>query len=74
MAGILLVTGGSRGIGRDVSLLAGDRRWDVVVNYASNRDKAEDVAEQIRAQGRRSMTAQADVSRIDDVERMFATP
>jgi len=40
MSGVLLVTGGSRGIGRDVALGAGARGWDVVVNYTASRNKA----------------------------------
>ena len=40
MSGIVLVTGGSRGIGRDVALRAGERGWDVVVNYTASRNKA----------------------------------
>ena len=69
----LLVTGGSRGIGRDIALNAGDQGWDVVVNYAGNRDMAEDVAAQIRDNGRRAMAVQGDVSKVEDVERLFAT-
>jgi len=73
MSGILLVTGGSRGIGREVALRAGTRGWDVVVNYTASRDKAEAVAAEIRAHGRRSIAVQADVAKLDDVERLFAT-
>ncbi len=73
MSGILLVTGGSRGIGRDVALRAGERGWDVVVNYTASRDKAETVAAEIRSHGRRSIAVQADVAKLEDVERLFAT-
>ena len=69
----LLVTGASRGIGRDIALCAGERGWDVAVNYAGNRDKAEDVAAEIRGHGRRAVAIQADVSKPEDVERLFAT-
>ncbi len=69
----LLVTGGSRGIGRDIALRAGEQGWDVVVNYAGNRDKAEDVAAQIREKGQRAMAVQGDVSKAEDVERLFST-
>ncbi len=48
MSGVLLVTGGSRGIGRDVALRAGERGWDVVVNYTTSRDAAEAVAAENR--------------------------
>ena len=72
MTGVLLVTGASRGIGREVALRAGERGWDVVVNYTASRDKAETVAAEIRSRGRRSIAVQADVSKLDDVERLFA--
>jgi NAD(P)-dependent dehydrogenase (short-subunit alcohol dehydrogenase family) len=69
----LLVTGASRGIGRDIALCAGEQGWDVAVNYAGSRDKAEDVAAQIRDKGQRAMAIQADVSKVEDVERLFST-
>ncbi|MEE2981554.1 MAG: SDR family oxidoreductase [Pseudomonadota bacterium] len=73
MTKTLLVTGASRGIGRDVALCAGERGWDVAVNYAGNRDKAEAVAAEIRGHGQRAVAIQADVSKPEDVERLFAT-
>ena len=73
MTGVLLVTGGSRGIGRDVALRAGERGWDVVVNYTASHDAAETVAAEVRSHGRRSIAVQADVAKLEDVERLFAT-
>ncbi|MFP6744166.1 MAG: SDR family oxidoreductase [Alphaproteobacteria bacterium] len=73
MTKTLLVTGASRGIGRDVALCAGERGWDVAVNYAGNQDKAEAVAAEIRGHGQRAVAIQADVSKPEDVERLFAT-
>lgn len=69
--GVMLVTGGSRGIGAAVARLAGRRGWDVVVNYSQSTDKAEAVAEDIRAGGGKAMTVQADVGVEADIIRMF---
>ena len=69
--GVMLVTGGSRGIGAAVARLAGQRGWDVAVNYNQSMDKAEAVAEDIRAGGQKAMTVQADVGVEEDILRMF---
>jgi NAD(P)-dependent dehydrogenase (short-subunit alcohol dehydrogenase family) len=68
---IMIVTGGSRGIGAAIARLAGERGYDVCVNYAAAADRAEAVAEEIRRHGRRAITVQADVSKLEDVERLF---
>lgn len=68
---IMIVTGGSRGIGAEIARLAGRRGYDVAVNYAVSQDRAEEVAESIRAEGRRAAAIRADVSRPDDVESLF---
>ena len=69
--GVMLVTGGSRGIGAAVARLAGQRGWDVAVNCSQSTDKAEAVAEDIRAAGGKAMTVQADVGVEADIIRMF---
>ncbi len=48
---VLLVTGGSRGIGAAVCLAAAEQGWRVVVNYASNEAAAQDVVARIRDAG-----------------------
>jgi len=70
--GIMLVTGGSRGIGAAIALLAGERGWDVCVNFTATADRAEAVAAKIRAQGRQAIAVRADVAKPEDVERLFA--
>jgi len=57
-----LVSGSSRGIGRAIALCLAEAGSDVVVNYVSSRQAAEDVAEHIRGMGRRATAYQADVS------------
>jgi NAD(P)-dependent dehydrogenase (short-subunit alcohol dehydrogenase family) len=71
-APIMIVTGGSRGIGAGIAWLAGERGYDVCVNYAAAADRAEAVAEEIRGFGQRAIAVQADVSKPDDVARLFA--
>ena len=71
MAGLALVTGGSRGIGAGVCRLAAREGYDVAVNYAGNAAAAEAVAEEVRAQGRRAVTIRADVADPAQVEAMF---
>lgn len=69
---VLLVTGGSRGIGAAVCTLAAARGWDVAVNYTRDAAAAEHVAEAVRAHGRRAITVQADVADEAAVQAMFA--
>jgi len=67
-----LVTGSSRGIGRGIAEDLGAHDAEVVVNYRSSSDEAEDVVETIEADGGTAMAAQADISIEDDVEQMAA--
>jgi len=67
---IALVTGAARGIGRAIALDLATQGADVVVNYRSRPDAAEDVAEQIRSMGRRALVLKADVAEQDQVETM----
>lgn len=65
---VAIVTGGSRGIGRAVSLALADAGADVAVVYAGNRQKAEETMAEIEQRGRRGAMIQADVSRADQVD------
>ena len=71
MSKIVLVTGGGRGIGREVSLLAASCGWDVAVNYTANQTAASKVADAVKDMGQRAMPIRADVSKVDQVEAMF---
>src|SRR5579863_1049349 len=71
--GTLIVTGASRGIGAAVAKLAGGRGFQVAVNFATGADEAREVVRQITSAGGRAVTIQADVSREEDVMRLFAT-
>lgn len=67
---VALVTGASRGIGRGIALELASEGADIVVNYNSHRDEAEQVADAIRTMGRRALIWQADVGDRDAVGRM----
>jgi len=67
-----LVTGANSGIGRAVALGLARAAADVAVNYVTHPETADAVAHEIEAMGRRAITLQADVSKEDEVERMFA--
>lgn len=68
---VLLVTGGSRGIGAATALLAAQNGWSVAVNYTANSLAADEVVRQIRAKGGQAMAVQADVAEEAQVLRMF---
>ncbi len=67
---VVLVTGGSRGIGRAVALACAREGANVIINYAGNAKAAQEVVEKITDMGRRALAVQADVSKSEDVERL----
>ena len=71
MRKVVLVTGGSRGIGAATCILAAQKGWDVAVNYTSNAQAAEEVVQQIKAAGGRAMAVQADVANEEQGLAMF---
>lgn len=68
---VLVVTGGSRGIGAAVCRLAAARGYGVVVNYVGNVAAAEAVCADIHAMGGEAVAARGDVSSAEDVEHIF---
>jgi NAD(P)-dependent dehydrogenase (short-subunit alcohol dehydrogenase family) len=71
MTGVMIVTGGSRGIGAAIARRAAERGFDVAVNYVRARDRAEQVVEDVRKAGQRAIAVQADVSNEDGVVELF---
>lgn len=69
---VVLVTGASRGIGRALALGCAQQGADLILNYFDDRAGAEAVATEIRALGRRALTVHADISRVAQIDRMFA--
>ena len=67
----VLVTGGSRGIGREACLAFAREGADVVIHYKTNKEAATEVAGEIMSLGRRAEIFQADVSSEKSVAQMF---
>ena len=67
----VIVTGASRGIGRAIATRLGHDGFAVVVNFAGNSSKAEEVVAEIKAAGGQAIAVQADVASTADVERLF---
>jgi len=66
-----LITGGSRGIGRGIALKLAEEGVKVAINYRQNEAAANDTVMKVRERGSDGLTVQADVSRPEDVRRMF---
>ncbi|MBC7243212.1 MAG: 3-oxoacyl-ACP reductase FabG, partial [Anaerolineae bacterium] len=68
---VAVVTGSSRGIGRAIAKALAAQGAKVVVNYVSNAGAAQEVVEEIRAAGGEAIAVQADVSRMEDAQRLI---
>ncbi len=66
-----LVTGANSGIGKAVAICLGEAGADVVVNYVSGDEAANEVVEKIVASGSHALAVKADVSKEDEVQAMF---
>jgi 3-oxoacyl-[acyl-carrier protein] reductase len=69
-ARVAIVTGASKGIGAQIARELAAAGAAVVVNYAGSRDGAESVVSEIKAAGGKALAVQADVAKIDDVQRL----
>lgn len=65
-----LVTGASRGIGREIALELARSGADVAVNYAGNEEKAKAVADAIQSYGRKAIVVKANVASFSETEKM----
>jgi NAD(P)-dependent dehydrogenase (short-subunit alcohol dehydrogenase family) len=72
-APVVIITGGSRGIGAATARLAASRGYDVCVNYLDNHAAADRVVADVVAAGHRAIAVGADVSQEADVIRLFET-
>ena len=70
---VLIVTGASTGIGAATARRAGEGGYAVCVNYRRSADEAEAVVSDIEAAGGQAIAVRADVSREEDILRMFET-
>lgn len=70
---IALVTGGSRGIGREIAIELAKHGASIAISYVSNEEKAIEVIESIQEYSVKAMCVKADVSREEEVERLVDT-
>lgn len=68
---VAIVTGSSRGIGRGIAERLGRDGASVVVTYAGNRDKAEEVVQAIASSGAKATAMQVDMRKIEEVRSLF---
>ena len=69
---VMLVTGGSRGIGAAIVRAAAAAGYEIALTYADDRAAAENVAAEVNGTGRRAVIVKADVSREEDVLAAYA--
>jgi len=69
---VAIVTGGSRGIGRAISETLARDGATVVVNYSKSAAAAQEVVDGIKAKGGNAIAIQADISKVEDVRRLYA--
>jgi 3-oxoacyl-[acyl-carrier protein] reductase len=67
----VLITGASRGIGREIALRMAKPEINIFLNYNRSHDDAEDVASLVEQEGAKCILLQADVSNHEDIKRMF---
>ena len=68
---VAVVTGASRGIGRQIALTLADYGATVIVNYNGAKERAEEVVALIKENGGKAIAVQANVAVAEDVERLF---
>ncbi|MCZ8539503.1 MULTISPECIES: 3-oxoacyl-[acyl-carrier-protein] reductase [Psychrobacillus] len=68
-----IVTGASRGIGRDIALYLAKEGAMVAVNYSGSKDRADAVVEEIKVTGGKAFAIQANVDQSDDVQNLISS-
>jgi NAD(P)-dependent dehydrogenase (short-subunit alcohol dehydrogenase family) len=71
MSKVMLITGGSRGIGAATARLAAQHGYDVAISYLSNQAAADAVCADVRKVGRKVLAVQADTGSAADIVRFF---
>lgn len=70
-APVILITGGSRGVGAATARLAAAQGYDVAISYVANEAAAQAVVTDVRAQGRRALAVRADSADPDQIAGLF---
>lgn len=69
---IALVTGGSRGLGKEMALALADKKIDVVLTYKTNKDEAEKVVQEIEKKGQSALALPFDISQMKAIDPFIA--
>ena len=69
---VAIVTGGNSGIGKAVVLGLAEAGANIVIDYVANEEATEDLEKQVVALGDRAIGFEADVSKVEDLERLIA--
>ncbi|WP_413375083.1 enoyl-[acyl-carrier-protein] reductase FabL [Alkalihalobacillus sp. 1P02AB] len=68
---VALVTGSSRGIGKRIALRLAEQGYDIVINYARNKNAALETAAEIEQLGRKTLVVKANVGKPEKIKEMF---
>jgi NAD(P)-dependent dehydrogenase (short-subunit alcohol dehydrogenase family) len=71
MSEILLITGGASGIGAATARLAAEKGYDIAINFRTREREADALVDELRGYGVRAIAVQADISRPEDIERLY---
>ena len=66
-----IVTGSSRGLGKTVAKLLAQNGANVIINYSSNKEQADEVVSEIKQSGGRAFAIQADISKPTEISKLF---
>lgn len=69
---VALITGSSRGIGKETAIRLAKEGYDIVINYARSKKAAQETADEITALGRKVLLVKANVGDVDKIKAMFA--
>ena len=71
MSKVAFITGGTRGIGREIAITLAENGFDIVVNYREQNDLLASLQEEIESKNVEFLSVQGDVSKYEDAERMI---
>lgn len=69
MSKVALITGATRGIGKQIALTLAEEGFDIAINYRRENDELKNAKEEIEKTGRKCLTVQGDVSSFEDTEK-----